>query len=215
MKLDEKLQMLEEKKEQHLKVAITMMKTDDAAIYPMDFIAMSVIKRSMSLIGGFITMIRNENFICAAPLVRLQLDNALRFYATTLVKDPNAVAIAFIKGTPIKEYRDHKTNKKLYDWFLVDSLSKYYPWIKSVYEHTSGYIHLSEKHFFNVSGIKNVEERTIEFVSGEKDHFISEEERIEATEAMTHITELVLTLLQSWTNTKENPCPDQWLKEHS
>jgi len=212
--LDELLQKLEDQKKLHLEVTMKMLSADNASLYPLDFIGISASKRSMSLIGGFITMIRDRNFICAAPLLRLQLDNSLRFYAAFLVENPHELAMGFIEGKSIKDFKERGTNKKLTDSLLVERLAEHHPWITNVYKETSGYIHLSDKHLFNAMGKKNSKQKSVQFIGGEKDSFITEENRFEATYLMIQLTTVLLWLLHSWTLTKETPNTEEWIKKH-
>lgn len=117
-----------------------MLQADNAKIFPLDLMGISVSKRSMSLIKGFTEMIRQENFICAAPMLRMQLDNSLRFYAAFLVEDPHELARNFAEGQSIRNFREKGTNQKLTDRLLVERLSEHYPWIAEVYNKMSGYI---------------------------------------------------------------------------
>lgn len=84
--------LLEKQKQIHIEVTGKMIQADNSNIFPLDLMGISVSKRSMSLIKGFIEMIRQENFICAAPMLRMQLDNSLRFYAAFLVENPHELA---------------------------------------------------------------------------------------------------------------------------
>ena len=43
-------------------------------LYPLDLLATAVMDRGLSLIYGFTSQIRANNFTCAAPLVRMHLD---------------------------------------------------------------------------------------------------------------------------------------------
>lgn len=208
--LIEKLRLLSSK---HFEVTEKIIKADDAKIFALDLLAVSVAKRSISLVSGFTTMIKEENFICAAPLLRLQLDNALRFFAAFLVEDPHELAKGCIDGVPIKNFKDRKTKEKLTDAYLVKKLGEFHEWIADVYKDTSGYIHLSEKHFYNAFGKKD-EAAKFGFAIGEKDQFIGEKERFEAVYLMFQLTSLVLWTLNNWALTKEAPTPEDWLAKH-
>ena len=206
--LEAKLKELEQLQFAHPNKAMEMMKADNSALFPLDFLAVSVFNRSMSLIAGFILLIREENFICAAPLVRLQLDNALRFFATTLVKEPHKVAIEFIEGTPIKDFTDERTGKNLTDTYLVNKLSGLdhkFKWVKPLYQNSSGYIHLSEKHFLSSTTTKGNEPMKFSSAVSTKDNFITTEDRVDAVNAMIETSKVVLFLLDSWTFNKNNP----------
>ena len=91
--LERFLGLLETSRDAHLEVGMCMHKAYGGAIYPLDLLASAVLKRSMALIDGFSAMIRAENFICAAPLVRLQLDNLLRFSASWMVEKPHDLVL--------------------------------------------------------------------------------------------------------------------------
>jgi hypothetical protein len=58
-------------------------------IYPLDLLAVAAMNRSLCLISGFRTLIASKNFISAAPLLRLQIDNCLRFFAAELAPSPD------------------------------------------------------------------------------------------------------------------------------
>lgn len=210
--LEELLTKLDEQKTVHLTVTEKMMSAYNAAIYPLDLMGISVSKRSMSLIRGFIEMIRQENFICAAPLVRMQLDNSLRFYAAFLVDEPHKLATEFINGNPIRNLKERLTKQKLTDRLLVERLAEHHPWITAVYEKTSGYIHLSEIHLFNAMGKKSGEEK-LTVVASDSDSYITEQQRTEAVYIMIELTTIVLWLLHSWTLTKDTPNQADWIKK--
>jgi hypothetical protein len=211
--LEELLQILEEQKQLHPEIGSKMMSAYNSSLYALDFLGISALKRSMSLIGGFVTMIREENFVCAAPLVRLQLDNSLRFYAAFLVNDPHELAKGFMDGKSIRSFKEMGTNQKLTDRLILERLAVYHPWIIKVYEETSGYVHLSEKHLYNTLGKKENASK-LQFVAGEKDSFITEKLRFEAAYIMIRLTTVLLWVLNSWTLTKETPKPEDWIKKH-
>ncbi len=199
--VDQALDKLEAQNEIHLKVIHEFLSADDAKMFAVDLLALSAANRSMSLISGFTTMIKDKNFICAAPLLRLQLDNSLRFYAAFLVEDPHKLAKDFIDGVSIRHFKERTTNQKLSDRLLVNRLSEHHPWIVRIYEETSGYIHLSHKHFYNVAGKKD-STKNLQFIAGKGDKFIDEKTRFEAVIAMIELTTVLLWLLNSWTVTK-------------
>jgi len=86
-------------------------------------------KRSISLPEGFTAMIRARNFHAAAPMVRMQLDTALRVAALRFVSDPHA----YVRLT------DHR---------LLERLAETNPWITTVYRDSSAFVHLSAKHLW-------------------------------------------------------------------
>ncbi len=180
------------------------MKASEGVLYPFDLLAIAVLNRSMSLTSGFITLMRRDNFVAAAPLIRLQLDNFLRFGAGWLVSDLHKFATEILGGTAVKKLKT-RDDKRMTDHFLVEHFSKEYHWISSVYDNTSGYIHLSEKHMFvNVVDV-NSEERTSTYKISDRDEHLPEKIKLEAIKAFAQITKLVLHRAYSWKYTKANP----------
>jgi len=211
--LNDLLDILEENNKQYFEVTSKMLQAYGASLYPLDLMGISIAKRSLSLTRGFIEMIKQENFICAAPLLRLQLDNSLRFYAAFLVDKPHDLASRFAQGESIRNFKERGTKQRLTDRLLVERLAEHYPWIIEVYERTSGYIHLSDMHLFNAMG-KQKENPKAGIVISEKDAFITEQDRSEAVYTMFRLSQIVLWLLNSWTLTKDTPDHQKWKKKH-
>ena len=211
--IDELLNKLDEQKHIHLDVTAKMIHADNAKIFPLDLMGISVSKRSMSLIKGFSEMIRQENFICAAPMLRMQLDNSLRFYAAFLVENPHELARKFAEGQSIRNFKEKGTNQKLTDRLLVERLSEHYPWVFKVYNKMSGYIHLSDLHLFNTLNKKD-DNSNLRAIISDTDTNISEHIRIEAVYIMFELTTIVLWLLNSWTLTKDTPNVEGCIAKH-
>ena len=174
------------------------------ALFPLDMLAVGVINRSLSLITGFTNLIRQGNYIAAAHLARPHLDNYLRFSAAWLVSEPHDFAMKVMGGTRIDKLKD-RAGRNLRDRYLVEIASIEYPWMENVYEQTSGFIHLSKKHVFTSTILKDKEERTVEFRVGKEDKYVADESRIEAVECMIEITNCIIRLLDGWIWTKSNP----------
>ena len=149
-------------------------------------------------------MIEARNFICAAPLLRLQIDNLLRFYAAFVVAEPHEFAMEVFRGKHIRNLRDAR-GKKMTDRYLLTLLAKEYDWIERVYEHTSGYIHLSSKHIFNTLKGDGETQRKINICVGPSDEYIPDSIRLEAVEGMVAITQALNRFLEGWAFTKDNP----------
>lgn len=173
-------------------------------LFPLDMLAIGVINRSLSLLTGFATLIRDNNYIGAAHLIRPHLDNFLRFYAAWLVDKPHEFAMNVMKRIRIDTMND-KDGKRLRDRHLVEVARKEYPWMQNVYNETSGFIHLSKKHIFTSTSLKDNEERTIEFRIAKEDKYVPDEAKVEALECMIEITNCIFKLLEGWIWTKRYP----------
>jgi hypothetical protein len=186
---------------EHQNMGAEIMRGASGAMYGLDILAIAVLNRSLCLLEGFCDLIEKRNFIAAAPLLRLQLDNLLRFHAAWLVNNPHDFSLEVLAGTHIRKMKDRDGNL-MTDRYLVDKLSEQHPEMKSVYEHTSGYIHLSEKHIFNSLGKPEASGRFTMKVSS-TDDFIKEADYLEALRAFFEITGILFSYMKGWSLTKD------------
>lgn len=105
------------------------------------------VDRCIRLIDGLIPMLKDRNLTCVGVLLRVQMDNCMRTYAAFIAEDRNAVIRCILDGTPIKSLKDVNGNKML-DGYLKDEVAKIDPIFSEVYNNASGYVHLSEKAFY-------------------------------------------------------------------
>ena len=166
--------------------------TEGANFYKTHWLAIASLNRSVGLVQGFCLLIRS-NFICAAPLIRLQLDNLLRFNALSWVADKDAFTKRFISGERINTLKDKRGNK-LTDRYLVEKMNGLFPGIAQIYEKTCSYVHLSEKHFFH--SFKPAGDQEVFIPIAERvDEMVEERERTEAAYTMDRITVLLLSCI--------------------
>lgn len=112
-----------------------------------DLFFCATLDRCLHLMDGFSIMLRERNLTCAGPVLRLQMDNCMRTYAAFIAEGKDAVTSCLIHGTPIKQLKD-VNGKKMTDWYLKEQITKIDASFGQVYEQASGYIHLSEKAFY-------------------------------------------------------------------
>ena len=81
----------------------------------------SILNRTINLNRGYITLIKDSNYIAAAPLVRLNLDSLLRLYASIQSEyDVETFARKVRSGIKTRDIGYHKNKKqKLTDTKLV------------------------------------------------------------------------------------------------
>ncbi|HPA20660.1 MAG TPA: hypothetical protein PLU30_23125 [Verrucomicrobiae bacterium] len=199
--LESKLEEFDRIEDALLEAAMCLFKAHGGAVYPLDLLANAAIKRAKSLNSAFSMLLRADNFLAAAHLIRLQLDSALRFSAAWIVDDCHKFAHEVLKGVSIRDQKD-RTGKKMTDAHLVSVLSEEEPWIARVYEATSGYIHLSEKHIFNTLSLSD-EPRTATIEISSKSTPVPNQSKLEAVMAMMAINRVLLGYLAGWHRTKE------------
>lgn len=195
---------LEALQNEHIRLAREMLEANNGTIFPFDLFATGVFNRSLKLIEGFNKLIP-DNFISAAPLVRLQLDNYLRSYAVQRVNmNAHEFALAVMNGTRIKDFQDKDSKRKLNDGELAILAEKMYPGLRDFYNKASDYIHFSDTLIFH-SVATNKDTGGFNGHITKNEPYVTEKLRIEAAISMYNFTKLILDFLSDWTFTKNNP----------
>lgn len=184
----------------HLSMLKDMLLADSGKMYPLDILAAATVKRSMALCSGFSSLVRAQNYVCAASLLRLQLDSCLRFFSAFIVDKPHQLAHEVLQGNPINKMRDIN-GKLMTDRYLVEMLGKKYEWMPRVYKATSGFIHLSDKHIFTVFTPSD-EDGRVSLSVGARDNKIPVELWIELSAGFLAATDALFEYLLGWTHTK-------------
>ena len=195
--LNDAILRLRETENELLKIGMAMLSADNGNLFPVDIIAVGAMKRTSSNTEGFITLIEAQNMTAARSLLRIQLDTFMRFSAIWLVDAPQDLANKIIAGKHIRNIKD-KNGNKMTDRYLVENLTKEYPWLKDVYKNLSGYIHFSSAHLFNT--IENVdnEMKTMAIKIGKEDLQYPEWSWIETVDCFTSSINIFLKYLNSW-----------------
>lgn len=183
---------------------VEMVSADDGKFYPLDLLAIGALNRSHALLTGFVSLIEAGNFVCAAPLVRLQLDNALRLFAAWLVDSPHEFAHKVLKGEQIRKLKD-RDNQLMTDFYLTQKLNETHNWVSELYRRSSGFVHLSEKHIFSAISDVSKEDRTAKLQIGISSSAIPDMAYLGAIDAMKASTDVFLEYIDGWILTKNNP----------
>jgi len=202
MTIDEKLKFLKSSKDEFYSLAQKMLKADNGKLFLLDLYTIGIMNRSVLLIKGFSDLIENNNFLSAAPLIRLHLDSLLQFYAAFIVKDPHDFSQKKMSGKQSNNLKD-SNGEKLTDGYLAGLLSKEngFEWVKNVYKETSKFIHFSDKHIF--SSAQNKKNNKFSFVISDKLDVPASAQN-EAIDAMIEITQGLFKYIYGWIHTKQN-----------
>lgn len=122
---------------------------ENRRFFPCDEYVLATLNRASWQWSGFAAMVTQRNYIVCAPLVRLQLDNYIRLSGVVLHKNPHDVAHQVAGGAELRNIPIGDGKKKMTDRELVDQLAD--TWLSSLYEKTSGYIHLSGEHILHLN----------------------------------------------------------------
>ncbi|MBY0544097.1 MAG: hypothetical protein K2Q14_00940 [Gammaproteobacteria bacterium] len=197
-------------KKECLEVCNKNFKACDGKFFYIDFLSMAVLNRAISNIEGYSTMIQKDNYYLLNSILRLQLDTMLRFFSLNISNNPFDTAKKILSGERLDKIKD-KDNKKMLDKYLCESFEKYenVNWVKRVYDATSGFIHLSKKHilccFTDKRELDDNGFLHTGIVIGERSGInIPEEIKIESTECMICVTEILLKYVKKWNSYKES-----------
>ena len=147
LSLEECIVRLQDRVQLHWEAAEKLLDTRDGKLVSSDMLVAALLNRSMGLVRGFCSMI-TDNYICAAPLVRLQLDNLLRFSAVWLVDDRDDFTAQVIGGEQINKLKD-RDGKQMNDGYLAQRMDERIPGLAQAYKEACGYIHLSDAHLYH------------------------------------------------------------------
>lgn len=166
-------------------------------VYFPDILMFTVLKRSMALHSGFRAMLLAQNFACAAPLVRLELDTSLRLFAAHLFGNVDEFVMRLAGGEHIRQMQD-RDGRLLTDQYLVQRLAEHYPDASIVYGRYSGDVHLSESHLRQAFRLSGDAPDTFEMAITASDPFVSEATRIEAARDFLFGAQVLFDLVANW-----------------
>ena len=181
----------------------SMYEAYNGALYGVDFLAGAALNRTLANSQAFISLIESRNLVIAGALLRIQLDTAMRFYAVFLVDKPHDFAIKILEGERLDLQKD-RDGKKLSDRYLSEKLNEDFPWVKRVYQSTSGYIHLSGTHIHHTMSLADGD-LAVGVKLSPKDRDLPDELYIETIEAFIESIKILLKYIDGWIFTKENP----------
>ena len=166
-----------------------------SAIGRADFFAMGIARRATALSVGFRSMVQQRNSLCALPIVRMQLDTALRLYAGFFAPDHQAFCDAVFKGARI-DTMHADDGQQMRDKYLLKRVATRNPWMNDVYDLTSGYVHFSSKQIFEA--LKTDGEGNINMVIGPNDHDREPVHFHEPMRCMHHLNLVIECALVDW-----------------
>ncbi|MBU2119972.1 MAG: hypothetical protein KJ999_05990 [Gammaproteobacteria bacterium] len=165
-------------------------------LFPCDELMASMLNRASWQLCGLLALIEQKNFLVAAALVRLQLDNVLRFNGVMRHNDPHGVALQLrqgeelwkIKGVDGLPMNDANLKKLLDD-----------QWFNEIYKRSSDYVHFSNRHvdhFFYMAD-RN-EDGSSSFFIGPPRDYIPPEAFDEIATIFLEIGEKTLECAEQW-----------------
>ncbi|NDW11739.1 hypothetical protein D0T50_02405 [Bacteroides sp. 214] len=194
--LDLVLNEISELKKEFIDCSTEILKAGNSSLYLLDFLVSAIMNRAISLINAYVCLAKDNNYLSAVPLIRLQVDNVLSFYASMLVKDSGNFARHFLDGKDIKDYKSFE-GKNLSNNYLAKKIDETFPGILKLYRDTCAFIHLSNKYFSPIAQIKKGTKRTIEVRIGSYDVY-SGDEKLKFSRSMLEVSKALIIIVRQW-----------------
>jgi hypothetical protein len=210
--LNECIKRLHSRIDVHHDAARFLFKTHKKATHGQVYVA-AALHRSISLVHGFCTLIP-DNYLCAASLVRLQLDSTLRFSALSLVADSEEFAKKVSSGEPVNKQKD-RDGQRMRDAYLVKKLNEQYPGVDQCYEDGCGYVHFSDAHLYHVCSTTDDGKFRLQIGS---DLGVTDENRKDAVFMMDQATRLLLVFVEEYLQRRDPTIlvmPPDWQRTYS
>ena len=174
----------------------------EVALVP-DLFVTAVLNRSLQLLHGFDVLVRTRNYLSAAPLFRLQLDNAIRLWAGALLPSFDDFTTAVLRGERIDRMTG-RDGKRLSDSYLVKSLAESFglPTLVTTYDYACGFVHLSGEHVFDTN---RAEDGRIIGGIVREDVMTPDTKWLDLIRGFSCATQLVLDVVGSWARQKSEP----------
>lgn len=168
---------------------------DGARFYHTDLVIFGLINRNLGLLRAMPALVKERNIHALAPLLRVQLDGLLRLNAFRIVGSMEDLAEHVISGKSLRKFKDQH-GELLTDSYLVKLLKSEAPWVESMYETLSGWVHFSESHIFSAA---SPEKTAGSFVLAVGDlELIPDQLFIEATDAVEAMHSATAELIDNY-----------------
>jgi hypothetical protein len=136
---------LDELRIRHLDLTLRFLAAADGVLYEIDVVMAAAMARSYGLVDGFIAAFDSWNPVVAAPLLRMQIDSLIRLAYIARAPQADVVAHHIFDGGEFRTLKDGE-GRTLTDSRLLEHAQDVHPWIRSVYQATSGWVHFSPAH---------------------------------------------------------------------
>jgi hypothetical protein len=173
-----------------------------------DQLVFAALNRVNALVEGFDTLWGAGNYLAAAPLVRLQLDNGLRTFGLMMTNEPHATAKRMLAGARLDTLNDRR-GKRLTDSHIASELDGLRPGVRNVYNLFSGHVHLSQEAFRRTWDVPDSSgAAAVQFSVGDPSGFVETEEWLNLKSAFEFATEVALDVIRIWAETSKSLPPD-------
>lgn len=174
-------------------------------IYKFDLICTSILNRSVNFHKAFISLVHENNFIAAAPIVRVHMDSMLRLYASQLIDyNIDEFAQKILDGEQVGKMKD-RDKQQMSDGYLARKISEEegMDWVKNIYAQGSGYVHFSNL----VTGQSIGYNKKESILNGRirlDDDLVPLGEKIAASVCMMKVSNKIADMIMGWVEQKRS-----------
>jgi hypothetical protein len=198
-KLEELKSKLDSINKRLIGISSQIMQAGNSTAHKLDFYFLSNINRAIALNKGFDLLIENQNSLTAVSLVRLQLDNVIRLFATKVIENGDDFLEYFFAEKSINNYKVN--GQKLTDKFLVTKLNEENPGSLDLYNYLCDYVHFSYKHFNATKENSENENALFRMVVGDFEILAEHQKKI-FYENMISMSKTIIKLSIEWITVK-------------
>lgn len=171
-------------------------------IYKLSSIYISLVNRSVELNSGYISLFDLKNYITAISLLRIQIENCIRFHGLRILDNLPSSYDRFLNGTELRKLTGNN-GKQLTDSYLSKELDKLYPeynFAKSYKEyceiiHFSGFYQNIGNHFSNKTEGTSA---TLYLGGGSINPFFNIENKIKFTISLFHTSKIIYRMFSAY-----------------
>ncbi|MBJ6118703.1 hypothetical protein JAO76_10895 [Pontibacter sp. BT310] len=173
----------------------------DTQVMKIDLVALSVLNRAISINNAFRTLIKEDNTFSALHLIRIQIDNLIRYYSILIAEDENYLDYV-LDGKPINRFKD--LNGKLFsDKYLAEKFDERFKGMLDLYLKYCSHIHFGKEHLERIKSINESEEAKFRVEVGSFDNYSFDELKIFVIDMIT-VSINLYKIIQDWVLTKKN-----------
>jgi hypothetical protein len=173
----------------------------DTQVMKVDLVALSVLNRAISINNGFRTLIKENNNFSALHLIRIQIDNLIRYYSILITKDENYIDYV-LGGKPINQFKD-LNGRTLTDKYLAEKLDEKFKGMLDLYLKYCGHIHFGKEHLERIKSISENKKAQFRVEIGNFNNYSFEERKTFVIDMIT-ISINLYKIIQDWVLTKKN-----------
>jgi len=173
----------------------------DTQVMKVDLVALSVLNRAISINNAFRTLIKENNTFSALHLIRIQIDNLIRYYSILIANDEKYLDYV-LDGQPINKFKD--SNDKIFtDKYLAEKMDKEFKGMLVLYLKYCNHIHFGKEHLERIKSISENKKAQYRVEIGNFDNYSFEERKTFVLDMIT-ISINLFTIIQDWVLTKKN-----------